>query len=578
MLLFADDQEPPTSLHRKALSFLEEVCKREASCVQVQELTVLFQNGDFDKAYEILIPEFDHCTGEKCFLLSVLKAKIFYEKSLIKQAINEYKVSLDLRDKLPPSFREDFAIEPVMASLLLEEEAFLTAIQYLRPWVERHSASENKDQFGGYYHNLGIAYLHLKKFDSSAFYFNRSIEIEMEMADTLGLAISYMDIANLYYEQYLDDQAIPYFQKGLEYALLAQEPEVLRNAYLNMAVVEENRGDLQRALSYRKDFEKVQNTLWNRDKVWEMAEKEKTYEIGLKEREITILEQKELVKNAELSRQRWQIKAYLIASVFLFILAGVVAVGYRIVSKSNKLITEQKRVLEQMDTAKNRLFSIVAHDLKAPVRSLQRSQQKMAAAASAQDKETLLALAAENGHLLNATQNLLNNLLQWSLDQTNQVHLMRESIEPGRLIEQVLYDYEPMFQEKGIDLETDFVSGSMVLVDIQSMKVVFRNLLDNALKFTPKAGRVLIATSTRGDMVRITIEDTGCGMEQGVVDRLFEISQAKIQAGTDGTTGTGLGMILCQAFVSRNGGTIEVESQVGKGTIITLNLPRIAET
>ena len=118
----------------------------------------------------------------------------------------------------------------------------------------------------------------------------------------------------------------------------------------------------------------------------------------------------------------------------------------------------------------------------------------------------------------------------------------------------------------------------MVLVDIQSMKVVFRNLLDNALKFTPKGGRVHIATATRGDVVRITIEDTGCGMEQGVVDRLFEISQAKIQTGTDGTTGTGLGMILCQAFVSRNGGTIEVESQVGKGTIITLNLPRIAET
>ena len=405
MLLFADDQEPPTSLHRKALSYLAELCEGESACNQVHELTALFQTGDFDKAHEMLMPEFGHCTGEKCFLLSVLKAKIFYEKSLIKQAIDEYKVSLELRDRLQAPYREDFAIEPVMASLLLEEEAFLTAIQYLRPWVERYSASDNKDQFGGYYHNLGIAYLHLKKFDSSAFYFNRSIEIEMEMADTLGLAISYMDIANLYYEQYLDDQAIPYFQKGLEYALLAQEPDVLRNAYLNMAVVEENRGDLKMALSYRKDFEKVQTTLWNRDKVWEMAEKEKTYEIGLKEREITILEQKELVKNVELSRQRWQIKAYLIASILLIILVGVVAVGYRIVSKSNKQITEQKWVLEQMDIAKNRLFSIVAHDLKAPVRSLQRSQQKMAAAASAQDKETLLALAAENGHLLNATQN-----------------------------------------------------------------------------------------------------------------------------------------------------------------------------
>ena len=537
----------------------------------------MFQTGDFDKAHEILVPEYDQCKGKKCLLLSLLRAKIFYEKSLIKQAIEEYKVALTLRDELGPPYYGAFAIEPVLASLLLEEEAFSTAIHYLRPWVERYSENNGKDQLGDYYHNLGIAYLHLKKFDSSAFYFEKSIGIEMEMSDTLGLAISYMDMANLYYEQYLDDQAIPYFQKGLDYALLAQDPAVLRNAYLNMAVVEENRGDLKKALGYRKEYEQVQATLWNRDKVWEMAEKEKAYEVGIREREITILEQQEQVKNVELSRQRWQIKAYLLASVLLLILVGVVAAGYRMVSRSNKQMAAQKRVLEQMDTAKNRLFSIVAHDLKAPVRSLQRSQQKMAAAASARDKETLFALATENGTLLNATQNLLNNLLQWSLDQTNQVHLVRESIVAGRLIGQVLYDYEPMFRERGIELVTDFSAGAVVSVDIQSMKIVLRNLLDNALKFTPPGGRVSISTAMQEDEVIMVLEDNGCGMGPEVLSQLFEVSQEKIQAGTDGTTGTGLGMILCRAFVSRNGGSIEVESQVEQKTIVTLKLPRAME-
>ncbi|MEQ8582512.1 MAG: HAMP domain-containing sensor histidine kinase [Marinoscillum sp.] len=573
MLLFTTDQESSTSLHRKALAYLAESCEDESTCHQVEELTALFQTGDFDKAHEILVPEYDQCKGEKCLLLSLLRAKIFYEKSLIRRAIEEYKVALTLRDELGPPYYGAFAIEPVLASLLLEEEAFSTAIHYLRPWVERYSENNG----GDYYHNLGIAYLHLKKFDSSAFYFEKSIGIEMEMSDTLGLAISYMDMANLYYEQYLDDQAIPYFQKGLDYALLAQDPAVLRNAYLNMAVVEENRGDLKKALGYRKEYEQVQATLWSRDKVWEMAEKEKAYEVGIREREITILEQQEQVKNAELSRQRWQIKAYLLASVLLLILVGVVAAGYRMVSRSNKQMAAQKRVLEQMDTAKNRLFSIVAHDLKAPVRSLQRSQQKMAAAASARDKETLFALATENGTLLNATQNLLNNLLQWSLDQTNQVHLVRESIVAGRLIGQVLYDYEPMFRERGIELVTDFSADAVVSVDIQSMKIVLRNLLDNALKFTPPGGRVSISTAMQEDEVIIALEDNGCGMGPEVLSQLFEVSQEKIQAGTDGTTGTGLGMILCRAFVSRNGGSIEVESQVGQKTIVTLKLPRAKE-
>ena len=575
VLLIPFVQNPSKELHQQALSQLSTLCETTIECDRVQLLADLFNDQQYDSAYTILVEKSTRCEKEACFLFLILKAKVFYEKGLVKQAIDQYKEAIATREKLDKPFYRHFAIEPAIASLLVEQEKFKESIHYLKGWLMENELNIGNEQLKGYLHNLGISYLHTKKYDSSEYYLLKSIAIEQEIKDTLGLAISYMDIANLYYEQYMDDKAIPLFIKALEYTKLKKEekPEVLRNAYLNMAVVEENRNDYKKAIGFRKEYEAIQKELWNRDKVWELAEKDKQYEVNLRDKEIAVLEEQERTQKAELTSQQWQINTYLSVAFFLFVIAGISGWGYRKVKRSNRLIFHQKKELEKLNNTKNRLFTIIAHDLKSPVISLQKSQQKIAQAISNKDESKINEITSENELLLDNTHKLLNNTLQWALDQTNQLQFSLETIDVKRLIDIVLYDYSGLVESKKITLDKAIEPGIMISVDLQSTKTALRNLLDNAVKFTPSGGSILVSSQIVNERVRIVIRDSGCGIDPERLDKLFEVNSAKIQKDTTGRTGTGLGLMLSKTLIERNGGILSVRSEVQHGTSMIIDLP-----
>ncbi len=123
--------------------------------------------------------------------------------------------------------------------------------------------------------NLGIAYQFIKKYKKAEENILKSHHLNTKNKDTLKLAYSSMEIANLYYVQYKDSLAIPYFKEALRYAKNSTDLNILSSAYLNMAVVEENEKNYQEALSHRKNYEKTKDLIWNRDKIWELSQKDK---------------------------------------------------------------------------------------------------------------------------------------------------------------------------------------------------------------------------------------------------------------------------------------------------------------
>ncbi|HAA23513.1 MAG TPA: hypothetical protein DCP28_33865, partial [Cytophagales bacterium] len=226
-----------------------------------------------------------------------------------------------------------------------------------------------------------------------------------------------------------------------------------------------------------------------------------------------------------------------------------------------------------LNVAKNQLFAMVAHDLKSPVMALQRAQRKLSLALSQTDQAQAQSLAAENEHITSNTFRLLNNVLHWAMEQTEQLSFVATPMPVQQLLAQVVYDYQELVRAKGLTLVQDFEVAAQVEVDANLMKIVLRNLLDNALKFTQTGGTITLQATETGDTVMLTIADTGVGMTAEQQAGLFSLTEHEVRPDTEGRKSTGLGMLLCQRLVARHHGNITVNSEVGKGTQISIQLP-----
>lgn len=241
-----------------------------------------------------------------------------------------------------------------------------------------------------------------------------------------------------------------------------------------------------------------------------------------------------------------------------------------IVQKS-QLLEEQTRKLTELNNLKNKLFSVIAHDLKTPMYALRNlfdnmQQQKMPAR---EIKELVPSIAEE----MNYTTSLMENLLHWAKSQMASAPIEPEELDVEMMIQEVLGLLHLQATNKKIHLESRIDQPLYCFADREMVNLVLRNLLSNAIKFTPEKGKVLIGASENSEWVEIYVEDTGIGIAPENMDRLFGNNYFTTK-GTGNEGGTGLGLKLCKEFLEKNGGQISVNSKPGHGSKFTVTLPR----
>ena len=168
---------------------------------------------------------------------------------------------------------------------------------------------------------------------------------------------------------------------------------------------------------------------------------------------------------------------------------------------------------------------------------------------------------------------MMENLIDWSRTQGENIKFLPEHIDLHSLALNVVTLLEINAYSKGIDLTSDIMKNCMVYADKTLISSVLRNLIDNALKYTSKEGKIIISAIPKADMVEISVSDTGIGMSDSMVSRIFRIDSNVSTEGTAREKGTGLGLMICRDFVEMHGGRIWAESQKGKGTTFTFSLP-----
>ncbi len=232
------------------------------------------------------------------------------------------------------------------------------------------------------------------------------------------------------------------------------------------------------------------------------------------------------------------------------------------------------RHLTELNSLKDKMFSVIGHDLRSPLGSVKMTLEFLSQSASdscSEEHRSTLDLMVKT---TDEVFNLLENLLGWGKSQSGNLSLEPENIELYDLLESVYFLNRGHLRMKNIQFNLDVDKGLLVHADLNTLKIVFRNLLSNAIKFTPEGGFIQVSSRKINEQVQITVRDSGVGIAPENLTRLFEPGTHITTYGTNKESGSGLGLKLCYDFVQRNNGNIDVESDEGKGSSFIVSLPQ----
>jgi len=335
-----------------------------------------------------------------------------------------------------------------------------------------------------------------------------------------------------------------------------------------------NEGDYKNAFKYSEALQNIKDSLYTKEQAIALQEMRTKFETNQKEKENELL----IAKNELINKQNKLYLAGLITILLFTILLGYL---YWSLKKTKDELAVQKQMIEEqnielsaLNQTKDRFFSIIAHDLRSPIAAFQGIGAQINYFLKKEAYDRLTQLGSSITHSSIQLNNLLDNLLNWSLSQMGKIPYRPKTIPLNEIAEDTITLFEGVSQSKNISIVPAIASNLSIFADERAVSTIFRNLINNAIKFSEIGTTIQIeAANLTDDFVKIAFKDEGVGMNNAQLAQLFDVDKQS-QQGTAGEQGTGLGLILCKDLLSVNQGRIEVESEVGIGTTFSVFLPK----
>ncbi len=241
--------------------------------------------------------------------------------------------------------------------------------------------------------------------------------------------------------------------------------------------------------------------------------------------------------------------------------------------KANAELYLNNQDLRDLNATKDKFFSIIAHDLRSPFTSILGFSELMLRKLDKKEYQKI----DEYTKLINMSTkqcfSLLDNLLQWSRLQSNKIKYEPEEIKLRQLVQNVLNLLEANYEEKHIQLSVEIDPDITVNADTYMLETTIRNLLSNAIKYTHEKGKIKLAAIQEEADMKIEVKDSGVGISEENIGKLFEIENSQSTPGTNNERGTGLGLLLCKEFIEKHRGKIWVESKIDHGSSFFFTIP-----
>ena len=435
------------------------------------------------------------------------------------------------------------------------------------------------------YNNLGDCYMHAEEYNKAIAYFEKALLISDQMESKPLHGLLYLNIAEVKLKQQLYDDAIKYSNISLDYSKEKGDIEIQAANILALSDIYEQQGNIKKALQYKSEYIETKE----RGLKYSDQKKIQLFQ-SLNELDKTQFEVQKLKiqnENSDLKLQTKNNEAYFLIFVTLGLVSIVVILFVQRKAK-NKIYAELKEQTEQisalkdnvqvqndnlndLNNTKNKLFKIIAHDLKNPLSSIEAFTDLMLqddVECSEEDKVLFLNLIKESA---TKASEILNDVLLWALNQEKPVENKKLSIK--NLIDEELKLLEIQALQKEISIHNQIDSDLDVVTDKNKVATVIRNLISNAIKYSHTKGAITISATIQDRFIKITVIDQGIGMTKEEMHNLFIVDYKKSKLGTNNEEGTGLGLVLCKDFVQKLGGKMTVSSELNQGSAFSFTLP-----
>ncbi len=553
------------------------------------------------------------------------KGAILWAQGNYSSALDNYLEALSLFEETGETRRISLAycnIGLIFSAWNRKDEA----LGYFRQAL--YAAQQIADPFAVGYsqNNIGKIFEHRKEYDSALVYFQASADNYMKDGRVMGMGFNLISIGNIYSKKGQTGKSLDAYQKALEIAesfkalywvalakqgmaslylstgdfekatrfakeslivsLAENYGEITKNNYLTLSETYSAQGRFSDALESHKQYTAVKDSMFSEEKIKQITELQEQSESLRKEKENEVLRRNQLVQEENLRRVRTENYALAAGTALLLVFAVYALFNRQRMKRANKNlleknkeinqqkeeITQQAAQLTEINQVKDRMFSIISHDLRSPIGQLETilNLVQQEHISEKEVKQIMPDIAKSVGYV----SDMLNNLLQWTKGQMQGYKITPKDFDLFELADKNARLLGVPAGFKGIAIKNLLAQNDcLVHADPDMVDLVLRNLIGNAIKFSKQGGLITLMAEDMDSEVVVSVADTGEGMTEEHLSKLFGKENFTTR-GTGNEKGAGLGLQLCKDFVEKNGGRIWAESVLKRGSVFCFTLPK----
>lgn len=559
------------------------------------------QLGDYaaalDYAYRYLNTSIENKdTLSQAYAINSIGIIYYYQKDY-DQALDNYKKAVKILKDFDSGNLQIATNYNNIAIVHQELKNYGLALNYYNRALSLHQENEHIPGYVRVYNNLGSVHRLMGNYEKAIYNLKKSIGYSKQLNDDFSLAGSLNELGLTYLAENQLDNALSHFTRSLQLSKQIEARQLMIDNYLGLSKLYEKWGHHKQSLEYYSQYKTMSDSLFNKEKRELIANLNQRFKTNQLVNENELLKVDKETQAAVIQKQRLLFIAY---SIILLLVLAIIALFYnnnatkssinkallqqqtslkqktkklkelnKKISDTNNSVGKQNKDLQQLNSVKDKLISIISHDFRSPFNSLKGFIELINDDHLSIEQTSML--AGQLAEQVDNTSNLLDNLLLWIKSQLQGLSVDEQSFDLKLLVDENIDLFQNQLLSKKLKIDHDIKQPLIVSADREMIKLVIRNLISNAIKFSFPSGKIIISHDDKGHVISISIQDTGMGMNKQKLDNIFKGGMTS-SLGTNNEKGTGLGLALCKDFVELNHGDIFVESAEGEGSKFTFTI------